>query len=1127
MKFISAILTAIIITVSATALAFADTEETISAYIDVDSSQKIISVNGTSTGKSKSVQIYLLRDGKSISDIKNTVNMLNEVSYMGQAQKDVNGLFHDEFKYSGNAGNYKLCLKSGNVYKEYAVDTTKTTGGSQLYRLKQLPTSYGALDAQTVKERYEAARAELGDEMPVVLSATPVGAREIFVSKDADKSIANGSINTPFSSVADAINSLNGAYTDTVIYLRGGVYSYSDFGALKNIVSDEKMPLYISAYNNEKVTFNGGNVIKGDLFKNISDEKALETLNPDARKKVMSINLKKLGITDYGTFTTDSIPTLSVDGEDYDAARWPNADTTSMREYLGDDGENGVIDSGPITTGVGSVAGPRRDVGKYGEKGFEICVENIRPFSWKNTDNIWMYGSFYQEWTKDRVRIKSLNADKRSVRTYTGQSWGAIYDTGNKFYYYNIFEELDCPGEWFLDYDTGMLYVYPSADLKGKDVILSSSADGIAELSNCINVVINGINFEKAGKSAITMQNCEGVVVQNCVIDSCGSNGINIKGNSKYCGVTQCKILNCTGDAFSVSMSTDIIKSLTPQRNFIQNSYVYNCRAVRVHGVGNIASHNVVSNAVGTAMYINQGCENVYEYNEVYSSPREISDAGGIYVNGNNFAARGNHVRFNYIHNTHEERTQYTGIYLDDMLSGNFVYGNIVEDAIIFYNGGSENAIVGNIIKNPMQYNSETGTNSKYHGVTDTRGYMINDRRWKSGALEMGSFTTYLKSDYYKSDVWKNRYPSLYDFSVKMLTRINEYKQNGEMLSNINVRLSDGEVLDSSVNVTYPSEWDAKSGRFDTTNTITDLNTYLRAPKYAYVANNFSINANTKTGIYISDIGSRTAVAENNVKVETKDNPFASKGYSSEQAYDTVRGYIRKFDSIPYENIGVIIGAKSWNDYVKLGDTNAISPVNGSTVHDFSGGISFIWTSVLGAGKYTLEIARDSSFKNIVYSKTQYGMDCTVKDSGIFADNTQYWWRVKLITMSDNVKQEVKVSDTYTFNTNSSEMEVIRSENKINICNAVLNVNGEKSQLCGVPYNISNDVMNTLVYAAVYSNNELVDIKQFNISVPANEFGEKFEIEFNKKSDRAAFFIWENNTSINPISRAVKISKEG
>ena len=150
MKFISAILTAIIITVSATAPAFADTEETIRAYIDVDSSQKIISVNGTSTGKSKSVQIYLLRDGKSISDIKNTVNMLNEVSYMGQAQKDVNGLFHDEFKYSGNAGNYKLCLKSGNVYKEYAVDTTKTTGGSQLYRLKQLPTSYGALDAQTV-----------------------------------------------------------------------------------------------------------------------------------------------------------------------------------------------------------------------------------------------------------------------------------------------------------------------------------------------------------------------------------------------------------------------------------------------------------------------------------------------------------------------------------------------------------------------------------------------------------------------------------------------------------------------------------------------------------------------------------------------------------------------------------------------------------------------------------------------------------------------------------------------------------------------------------------------------------------------------------------------------------------
>ena len=36
---------------------------------------------------------------------------------------------------------------------------------------------------------------------------------------------------------------------------------------------------------------------------------------------------------------------------------------------------------------------------------------------------------------------------------------------GSYFYIENVFEELDAPGEWYMDHDEGILYFMPPADL--------------------------------------------------------------------------------------------------------------------------------------------------------------------------------------------------------------------------------------------------------------------------------------------------------------------------------------------------------------------------------------------------------------------------------------------------------------------------------------------------------------------------------------------------------------------------------------------------------------------------------------------------------------------------------------
>ena len=154
---------------------------------------------------------------------------------------------------------------------------------------------------------------------------------------------------------------------------------------------------------------------------------------------VLGIDLSELGLET----NTDILSTVfSIDGMLYQPARWPDATETKMKKYTGKDGENGVIDSGPITVSSGSTCGDYREKGKEGQDGFEICIEDNVPFGWTETEQIYMYGSFYEEWHKATVKVKELNITEKSVRTYDGCSWGAKYNSANSFYFFNILEEL-------------------------------------------------------------------------------------------------------------------------------------------------------------------------------------------------------------------------------------------------------------------------------------------------------------------------------------------------------------------------------------------------------------------------------------------------------------------------------------------------------------------------------------------------------------------------------------------------------------------------------------------------------------------------------------------------------------
>ena len=853
-----------------------------SVNVNYDLDTKVISLAGNVSVAygSKDVTYYLLKPGKTQDDIATEP----VVAHYGQAKADkFTGEFADSFRYKGDAGVYSLLIQSGNIIKAISVDTSKSVSSSEGMQLSELyeldktlldPTtgSFKAINTVDTRESFFAHRNELPDEMPVVSSRVVEGLYTIYVDvNNGDDSAATGLIDAPYKTIKAALDA-HGAEGGMVLCLRAGNYPASDAINLSDIKATEENPFFITSYEGEEVNIVGGTPINGEQFTKVTDADVLQRLNPAVAGKVLVADLKAMGVTNYGSITTSSSPVLFVGDSQYTIARWPNVELTGMmhvKDALGEEKAaiyedlppgytqargTGVIDCGYITIGVGSPCGNYRQYSKRAtalneaagkvvskDTGAEFCVEDIHPFSWVNTGDIWTYVSLHDEWTHNHVRVTEFNPETRSVRTETGLNWGAQYKDCNKLYYYNILEELDSPGEWFMDKTTGKLYMYPASDISNANILYASSDKTMWTLKDCENVIVDGINFEHARGAAfeITGNNTRNVVVQNCSFESTGS-GVSIAGkysgviNSEFNGILGGKAITLSGG------STQSAVALIPNRQFAQNNTIYNSKGITTSGVGNIVSHNYLSNVIGSCLYLTGSRETVMEYNTVVAGPRETLDSGAIYLNGNQQFNRGNHVRYNYIKDTGISigSSIPQSIYFDDMASENYAYGNFVIGGRMLLHNGSENAIYNNILLDvPSGYQPINNSVNYYNQSISTSS--SPSPRWRTGALEYGTFTsslepgnTYNDGNRNIAEAYAKRYPILERWAAYMYERIDEFNTMKGSMSAIRAAQS---KTGSEITTLSRTGEDIRV-LFGVENEKTTSNAYLNADLNSYLA---------------------------------------------------------------------------------------------------------------------------------------------------------------------------------------------------------------------------------------------------------------------------------------------------
>jgi hypothetical protein len=269
--------------------------------------------------------------------------------------------------------------------------------------------------------------------------ARPGVATEFWVAPGGNDADA-GTRAKPFASLERARDAARGSKASQTsmekltIWLRGGDYFRTNALELNPADSGTlESPVMWRAYRDEPVRLLGGRTLTA--FKPVADAAVLARLDEKARGHIVEVNLRALGLTDFGEMKSRGFGRSSVTAHcelfyrhrPMVLARWPN------------EGEFAKIAGYPAAADYKDEHG-----GNLGELREGFKFDGDRPGRWQDTSDLWVHGYWAYDWANSYEKVASLDVEQHLVKTVApyGQ-YG--FRKNQRFYFLNILEELDQP----------------------------------------------------------------------------------------------------------------------------------------------------------------------------------------------------------------------------------------------------------------------------------------------------------------------------------------------------------------------------------------------------------------------------------------------------------------------------------------------------------------------------------------------------------------------------------------------------------------------------------------------------------------------------------------------------------
>ena len=545
---------------------------------------------------------------------------------------------------------------------------------------------------------------------------------------------------------------------EVTLVFGGGTYHLAKpltFGA-----SDPSAPpLILKSETGKRAILTLGTPVPLAAFAPVTDVALLARMAPEARGKIVRLDLTKHGIVIAAApdnFGGHEWLEVIHQSKRLPLARWPNDGYARMGE---------VFDKG---------LPPSQSGGKF-------SFRDDRPARWQTAaadGQLWLRGFWRVPWTRQTIRVAELNANEKSItfarpitggigskygKTHGGKSgeeqWQAI----------NLLEEIDQPGEWAVAPKSGSLYLWPPDNSASDELLLCHRREPVIRSQGGSHIVLRDLDVDGSFGPGIAIEKGTGVVVENCRIRNSAEVGIQISGGTKH-AVLACEITGTGREA--IRFTGGDRRTLTPGGHRISNNHIHHTgvhapvaaltagEGRKSETVGNLVSHNRIHDVPNSGIVF-AGNNNVIEFNEIYRIGLGSSDLGGIYTNAA-WTARGNIIRHNFIHHSMNANA----LYMDDGSCGSLMEGNILwkVQSGAFIGGGHDQTVRSNLI------------------LECTRALHIDSRGFRRNySIQSQGFADDLRSVPYTAEPWKSRYPEL----VRILDQDTRLPRNVRMEHNL------------------------------------------------------------------------------------------------------------------------------------------------------------------------------------------------------------------------------------------------------------------------------------------------------------------------------------------------------
>lgn len=511
----------------------------------------------------------------------------------------------------------------------------------------------------------------------------------------------DGSETQPLASLAAAMEravKLQSEGTSVIVEAADGEYFVTrTFEANSDALPETNATIRVCAAPGAHPVFNGGVSLR--QFSPVTDPDVRKRFQPQVRDQIRVCDLKRAGATEPGKLASrgygcgnEQTPwqDLYVNGKAQTLARWPNAGEPELQ-------------IGEVIPGPNAVEKPPRSESETFRFDFD------RPNGWQESSDVFAYGLWQWEWASRTVRVKKIDREARTIQI---DYWNV--DDRFTYHFLNVLEELDVPGEYFVDREKGLLYLLPSVkvdsvkDLRSAEIEYPVFAERFMTLTKQKNVLIEGLTFKNSQLGGFLFNQCEDVAIRNCEISQLGSSAVTFQGGraNSICDSEIRSVGSCGVRMFGGNRET-----LEPCFHQISNCEISDfsrvdrayAPAAHVIGVGMIVTNNLMFDSPHQAMRV-EGNDLLVARNEVHSVVYDFSDQSGIDIYCDP-TYRGIVIDRNFWHHIGSSFALcgQAGIRLDDSISGVVMTENVFYRSSggnfggIQIHGGKDNLVARNL----------------------------------------------------------------------------------------------------------------------------------------------------------------------------------------------------------------------------------------------------------------------------------------------------------------------------------------------------------------------------------------------------------------------------------------------